>query len=78
MDFAVPADHRVKIQENEKEKYLDLAREAKKLSNMKVMVIPIVISALGMISEGSVKELEELEIGGRTETIQTTTLLRSA
>ena len=30
MDFAVPADHRVKIKENKKiNKYLDLARELK-------------------------------------------------
>ena len=31
MDFSVPADHRVKLKENEKKvKYLDLARELKK------------------------------------------------
>ena len=48
MDFAVPADHRVKLKENEKmDKYLDLARELKKLWNMKVKVIPIVVGALG-------------------------------
>ena len=36
VDFAVPADHRVKLKENEKmDKYLDLARELKKLWNMK-------------------------------------------
>ena len=37
-----------------------------------VTVIPIVISALGTIPKGLVRELEELEIGGRAETIQTT------
>ena len=32
VDFAVPADHRIKLKECEKrEKYLDLARELKKL-----------------------------------------------
>ena len=32
MDFACPADHRVKLKESEKkDKYLDLAREWKKL-----------------------------------------------
>ena len=32
VDFAVPADHRVKLKENEKKhKYLDLAREMKKI-----------------------------------------------
>ena len=31
MDFAVPADNRIKLKESEKEdKYLDLAREMKK------------------------------------------------
>ena len=31
VDFAVPADHRVKLKESEKsDKYLDLARELKK------------------------------------------------
>ena len=48
MDFAVPADLRVKLKEIEKkDKYLDLAREQKKLWNMKVMMILIVIRALG-------------------------------
>ena len=37
MDFAVTADHRVKLKENEKkDKYLDFARELNKLWNMKV------------------------------------------
>ena len=32
VDFAVPADQRVKLKENEKkDKYFDLARESKKL-----------------------------------------------
>ena len=43
MDFAVPADDRVKLKENEKkDKYLDLAREfKKKLWNMKVTIVII-------------------------------------
>ena len=53
MDFAVAVDHRVKIKENEKRnKHLDFARERKKLRNMKVTVVPIVISALGTIPKG--------------------------
>ena len=44
MDFAVPADHRIKLKESEKkDMYLDLARELKKLWNMLVTIIPIVI-----------------------------------
>ena len=78
MDFAVPADHRVKLKESEKkDKYLDLARELKKLWNMKMTFIPIIIGALGTVTKGLIKRLEDLEIRGRVETIQTSTLLRS-
>ena len=60
MNFAVLADHRVKIKENKnRDKYSDLARELKKLWTMKVTVIPIVIGELGMIPKGLVSELEE-------------------
>ena len=42
VDFAFPANHRIKLKENEKkDKYLDLTRELKKLWNMKVTVISI-------------------------------------
>ena len=40
------------------------------------MVIPIVICALGTICKGEAKELENLEIRGQEETIQTIALLR--
>ena len=59
-------------------KYLDLARELKKLWNMKVTIVSIVIGALGTITNGLLKGLEDLEVGGRAETIQTTALLRTA
>ena len=37
VDFAVPAEHRIKLKECEKkDKYIDLARELKKLWNMQV------------------------------------------
>ena len=66
VDFAVPADHRIKLKECEKrDKYLDLARELKKLLNMKVTIITIVIGAFGTINKGLLKGLEDLEVGGR-------------
>ena len=40
-------------------------------------IIPIVIGAFGTVSKGLWKELEDLEVGGRVETIQTTALLRT-
>ena len=58
------------IKENEKrDKYLDFARELKKLWNMKAMVIPIVIGAFGTVPRCLLRGLEELEIEGRAETI---------
>ena len=61
-----------------KDKYLDLARELKKLLNMMVTIIPIVIGAFGTVTKGLLKGLEDLEVGGRAETIQTAVLLRTA
>ena len=58
--------------------YLDLARELKKLWNMKVTIVPIVIGALGTITKGLLKGLGDLEVGGRVGIIQTTALLRTA
>ena len=77
--FVVPRDPRVKINESEKwHNYLNLARELKMLWNVWVTVIPIVIGTLGIVSKGEIKGPEELEIGGRADTIQTTALLRMA
>ena len=79
VNFAVPADHRIKLKECEKkDKYLDLARELKKLWNMKVTIIPIVIGAFGTVTKELLKGLEDLEVGERVETIQTTALLKMA
>ena len=48
IDFAIPYDSRVDSKEMEKiEKYQDLVRELKRLWDMKVVVIPIVLGALG-------------------------------
>ena len=79
MDFAVPADNRVKLKESDqKDNYHALTRELKKQWNMKVMFIPIIIGALDTVTKILFKGLEDLEIRGRVETIQTTGLLRSA
>ena len=44
----------------------------------KVTIVPIVIGAFGIITKGLLKGLEDLEVGGRVETIQMTALLRTA
>ena len=41
---------------------------------MQVTIIPIVIGAFGTVTKGLLKGLEDLEVGERMETIQTTAL----
>ncbi len=41
-------------------------------------IIPIVICAFGTVTKGLLKEQENLEVGGRVETIQITALLKTA
>ena len=63
MNFDVPADHRVKLKQREKRhKNLDLARELKKLWNMKVTVRQIVIGKLRTVTKGLVQRLEDFEL----------------
>ena len=72
VDCVVPTDHKIKLKEcEEKDKYLDLARE------LKVTIVPIKISAFGTITKGLLKSLGDLEVAGRVETIQMTALLRT-
>ena len=59
-----------KLKESEnKDKYLDLARELKKLWNMKVTIIPTVIGTFGTVAKGLLKGRENLVVSGRVETI---------
>ena len=58
--------------DNEKER---CSRKHKKTT---VTIMPIVIGAFGTVTKGLLKGLEDLELGRRVETIQTTTLLRTA
>ena len=70
-DFVVPTDHRLKLKESEKrDKYLALAKELKKT------VEQIVIGALVTDTKGLVQGMEDLDITGWVETVQTTALLR--
>ena len=70
VDFAVPADLRIELKKREKKgKYLDLVRELKKLWNMKVTIVPVVIGAFCTVTKGLLKRLEDLEVGGQVETI---------
>ena len=79
VNFAVPAYHRIKLKGcKKKDSTSTLLGNWKKLWNMQVTVIPIVIDAFGTVTKGLLKGMEELEVSGRVETIQTTVLLRTA
>ena len=77
--FAVLAYHRMKKKESEKiGENLNLTRELKRLCNMKVTVIPILVRALGAVTKVLERRLKQLEIRGRIETIQIIAFLRLA
>ena len=63
-------------QRNEERVYLDLACGQKKLLNMKVTGIPIIIDALVTVPKGLIRRLKDLEIGRWATSIQITALLR--
>ena len=56
MNFAIPADHSMKLKEREKKvKYLDLAKELKNLWNMEVTIIPVLIGAFDTVTQRLLK-----------------------
>ena len=73
VNFAVLAEHRVKLK---REISTSTLPKNWKNWNMKVTVMPIRIDALGTVTRGLIKGLEDLEIRGWVETIQTTALFR--
>ena len=79
MDFAVLADHKIKRKDCEKkDKYLDLARELKKTTEQEGDHYTNRDSYFGTVTKAILKGLDDSEVGGRVETIQTTTLLGTA
>ena len=79
LDFAVPADQRVKLKKKSenRDKYLVLARELKKLLNRKITVISVVTGTFVTVHQMIDKGTRGLEIRGQVETIQTTALLNT-
>ena len=63
VDFAVPADYKVKLKESKKiDKFQDVTKELKKLWNTKLTVIPMVICVHGTVTKFLV--LENKRISG--------------
>ena len=65
VDFAAPGDHWIKLKEYEKkDKCRNLARELKKLWNMKVTIISTVIGAFGSVTKGLSEGIESWRTSG--------------
>ena len=63
IDFSVPNDLNVERKEKEKiEKYAPLAYEIRKMEKVKAEVIPLVVGALGAVTENLEKHLKGLEL----------------
>jgi hypothetical protein len=63
IDTAIPSDHRSQLKYNEKkDKYKDLAVEIKQIRRQEeVTIVPIIITASGLIPTGLTKELIKIE-----------------
>ena len=80
IDIAVPGDSRVAKKEEEKiEKYEELRQEIMKIWKMKkVVVVPVVVGALGVVSKKLKKWIDRMEINIKIELLQKTALLGTA
>ena len=79
IDIAVPGESRVEAKEIEKvQKYQDLARELRKLWQVKVKVAPVVVGALGTIPKALEKHFKEIGTSVRVELLQKAALLGTA
>ena len=79
IDFAVPRNSRVDSKKLEEiKKYQDLIREMKKLREMKIVVIPLVIGALGTTPKTLPKRLKDIGIVTKVNELQKTVILQTA
>lgn len=76
MDFTVPYDTRVDCKESEKiEKYHNLAQEVKKLWNLTVEVISLVMDALGTHRRSLNERLGKIGIKTKSVDLQKSAIL---
>ena len=79
IDFAIPYDTRVHDKEVEKiDKYLDLAKKLKKVWDIKVIVIPFVVGALGTPAKELEKRLKTIGIEIKITELQKTVLIHTS
>ena len=79
IDFTCPSDSRIEGREKDKMKgYVDLKRELKKIWDMPMKVIPVVVGALGTTPKKLKQCLSDIGIKTRIVELQKTTILYSA
>ena len=74
VDFTVPYDTKVNTKEVE-DLNLDLARELRKLWDMKVSIIPVIFRALETTPKNICKRMEDIRIKTRILELQKTTII---
>ena len=73
IDFTVPGDSRIDEKEKEKiEKYQDLRRKLKKIWNVRVKIIPLIVGSLGAIPKQFGNRLKETGIIAEIGQVQKT------
>ena len=78
IDFAIPYDTRVDDKEVEKiQKYLDVVKEVKKMWNIKVTVVHLVVGALGTHAKVLEKRLKNIGIETKITELQKTVLIHT-
>ena len=79
IDISVPNDQNVGVKELEKRsKYKDLEIEISRMWGMKVVNVPVIIGALGLVKKGMEKNIKNLPGTIRIEQCQKTVLLKTA
>ena len=79
IDVAIPSDKNTSIKVSEKlSKYKDLEIEIARMWQMRTVIIPVVVGALGVIRKGTEKQLREIPGNNNPHEIQKTALLGTA
>ena len=79
IDMTVPSDRNIALKEIEKKsKYKDLEVEIQRIWQMKTIVLPVVIGALGTAKKGMVENIEKVAKGASVTEIQKICMLESA
>ena len=79
IDMNVPSDRNIALKETEiKSKYKDLELEIQRMWQMKTVVIPVLVGALGTVKKGMIENIKKVSERATTAEIQKICMLGSA